>query len=135
VWSFPVESYESQLEGSTAELPDFDNADARSILNRGRIYPRHFGLYTIPELKDDPQGRALLEIIEEVAATNDMTICDAPVRFRTIRVGIETEGVPETIIEIGLVDRKPAVRFVANPGFPLWLASELIQQRFANYLQ
>jgi hypothetical protein len=135
VWSFSVTSYEAQLEGSTAQLPDFTSADARSILNRGRVFPRQLGLYTIPELEDDPQGRELLEIILEVAATEDMTLCDAPASFRTIRIGIETDGVPETIVEVGNVKGGCAVRFVANPKFPLWLTSEAIRERFARFVQ
>lgn len=135
VWSFAVDDYETQLQGSAERLPDFTFRDVRLLLGRGMIYPRQLGLYTIPDLEDDPQGRALLDNIQEVAPTESMTICESPEHFRTIRIGIETEGVPETIIEIGVVDGKPAVRFVANPGFPLWLTSELIQLRFANYLQ
>jgi hypothetical protein len=135
VWSFPVASYESQLEGSTAQLPGFTNEDVRSILNRGRVFPRQLGLYTIPELDDDPQGRELLEIIQEVAATDDMTICETPTSFRTIRIGIETDGVPETIVEVGNTNDGCAVRFVANPGFPLWLTSEAIRKRFARYVE
>jgi hypothetical protein len=135
VWEFTVDEYETQLQGSADRLRDFTSADVRLLLGRGTIFQRHLGLYTIPELEDDPQGRNLLDIIEEVAATHDMTICDAPERYRTIRVGIETEGVPETILEIGSIDDKPVVRFVANPGFPLWLTSALIQQRFAGFVE
>lgn len=135
VWSFPVESYESQLEGSTANLPDFGSAEVRSILNRARIFPRQLGLYTIPEIEDDPQGRGLLDIIQEVAEAGDWTICEAPESFHAIRIGIETTGVPETIVEVGKVNRECAVRFVANPGFPLWLTSELIRQRFTRFVQ
>jgi hypothetical protein len=77
----------------------------------------------------------LLDIIAEVAATGDLTICEAPERSRAIRIGIETDGVPETIVEIGAVDDQPAVRFVANSAFPLWSTSALVRERFAGYLQ
>jgi hypothetical protein len=134
VWSFTVESYESQLDGSAAQLPGFTNEDMRSIFRRARIFPRQLGLYTIPELDDDPQGRGLLDIIQEIAATDNMTLCEAPASFHTIRIGIETGGVPETIVEVGNVSGACAVRFVANPEFPLWLTSDEIRRRFASYL-
>jgi hypothetical protein len=132
VWAFPLDNYESQLNANTSRLPDFSSTDIRLILSRATIYPPELGLFTIPDLEADPQGRILLDVITQVINSDDLTICSAPENYRTIRIGIETEGIPETIVEVGIVDGRVALRFVAHPSFPLWLASDEIHRNLSS---
>lgn len=132
VWAFPLEDYELLLNGNASGLPDFNLADIKLILKRATIYRPELGLYTIPDLDDDPQGRRLLDVIARLldviarSSTTDLRICPPPADYRTIRVGIESEGIPETVVEIGMVNHRCAVRFVAHPSFPLWLTSDIL---------
>ena len=128
VWSFLLETYELQLNGDTSRLPDFSMADIQLILNRATIYPAEFGLFTIPDIDGDPQGRQLLDVIGRSITANDLVIVAAPETYRTITIGIESEGIPEVVIDVGVINRRCAIRFVAHPSFPLWLTSDEIHR-------
>jgi hypothetical protein len=132
VWSFPLENYERQLNANASGLPDFNLADIHLVLRRATIYRAELGLFTIPDVDDDPQGRLLLDVVARSIAADDLAICPPPDRYRTIRIGIETDGVPETVVEVGIVNQRCAMRFVAHPSFPLWLTCGEIQRNVAS---
>jgi hypothetical protein len=98
------------------------------------IYPARLGLFTIPDLADDPQGRRLLDPISRIVEAAQMTICSAPASARRITVGIESPGIPEVIVELGRVERRCAMRFVQNPSFPLWVSAEKIHHELAHLI-
>jgi hypothetical protein len=132
VWSFPLKNYELQLNAKTSCLPEFNSVDVQLILNRPAIYGPKLGLYTIPDVEGDPQGRMLLDVIAQAIKSVDLEICPAPENYRTIMIGIDSEGIPETVVEIGLVNHRCAMRFVAHPSFPLWLTSDEIHRDVAS---
>jgi hypothetical protein len=121
--NFSVVEYESCLQDSSAGLPDFNLEDVRFLLGRCRVFSSDLGLYTIPDLDDDPQGRRLLRGINQLIREGDLTLASAPAQFRTVRVGIETPGIPEMVVQLGRSKQVDVIRLVANPGFPFWLTS------------
>lgn len=124
IWSFPIADYETQFGGTASALPGFDPSDIRLILVRGAIYRPHLGLFTIPDLAGDPHGRQLLEVIEEASKSTDFAISPVPEQFRRVRIGLETKGIPETVLDVGVAGRQTAIRFRAHPSFPLWLTAD-----------
>lgn len=135
VWSFPSEQYESHLNGNSSRLPDFSSPEIQLILNRATIYRPELGLFTIPDIDDDPQGRQLLDFIAQCIASRDWKVCPAPETYRTITVGIEAKGIPEVVVQVGKVNEHGAICFVSNPSFPLWLTSERIERRVAAFAE
>lgn len=132
VWGFPQEQYEGELGGCADELPDFEAEDVRMLLNRATIYRPELGLFTIPDVENDSQGRLLLDVIAGASQANDLEVCSAPEQCRTIRIGIETEGIPEVIVETGIANRRRAFRLVSGPSLPVWLTSDGIHDALAG---
>lgn len=133
VRSFPRRAYEKELSSDASPLRDFDSRDIHWILNLEPVYPAHLGLFTIPDVEDDPQGRRLLDVVARVVQSRDLVVCDAPAESRTIRIGIDTKGVPEVVVEMGKATRGYAMRLVANPGFPLWLTCDSMGEAILTY--
>ncbi len=123
VLEFTVRDYETQVQGSSAGLPDFSADDLRLLLNRCRLFPWQLGLYTIPDLDGDSQGRLLLRGISQFVRKSEIALAMAPERFRTIRVGIETPGIPEVVFDLGESTQGIAIRLLENPNCPFWLTS------------
>lgn len=132
VWSFPVANYERELGGESSTLPDFSIEDILRILNMGVRFQPADGLFTIPEIDNDPQGRRLLRLIDEIARSDKLQLCQPPNETTSIRIGIESPGLPECCIQIGQNDRSYAILFEDNPAIPHWLTSTLIDERLCE---
>lgn len=133
IWSFARADYEQQLSGNATSLPPFDSAEIECLLNRCNLFSPSLGLYTLPDLPADPQGRGFLAAVEHVVRAGGFEIAAAPAHSQLIRVGIETPGVPECVVELALHGERCVIRFVENPDFPLWVTSAEVQRQMARY--
>jgi hypothetical protein len=133
IWSFLRKDYERVLQNNASSLPDFTSEEIQTLLGRNSLFPSEMGLYTIPDLDDDPQGRKFLDSVDRVVTAGRFEITNTPASYFSVRVGIETTGVPECVVAIGMIDKLCSIRFVENPRFPLWLTSNEVQARMTHY--
>ncbi len=134
VWSFDRGEYEQQLTGTASQLPPLAADEITELLQRNQPIPPNWGLYTTLDLPDDPQGREFLAAVNAILSRGDFVISHAPREFPTIRVGLESAGVPECVVEVGRVANRCALRFVEDPQFPLWVTSDEVDRLMIRYL-
>lgn len=133
---FARKHYESVLGGSAANLPQLSGREIRTEIQSQRLPQPRDGLYRIPEVADDSQGRTWLDrLIAAILVLDDsVRIIEAPEEILEIRVGLEIPGVPEVVTQLGMVDNDVAVLLAALPRFPLWIADPVLTSQIRPLL-
>jgi hypothetical protein len=115
--------YERAIGGSAGLLPVISSLEICCELKSQRLLEAKTALYRIPDDFRDSQGRKWLEDLASCVKSLDSKVAlsePPPVQFE-VRVGVEVEGVPESIVRIGSTTEGWSILFVRNPRFPIWL--------------
>lgn len=134
---FARDEYEAALgKDSTENLPEVSGKDVLAFVNEQRFPDWHDGLYTIPDIEEDPQGRvALRELRESLQADGDeLFVVPAATTTLRLRIGLELPGTPEAVYEIGDDDGRLAVKLVALPTCPVWITGPALAKWAAKIL-
>jgi len=134
IWKFSKANYESIASGSTAHLPVLTSQDIASVLTLS--FPHHCdkGIYSIPELRGDSQGRGLLYLLEDIFEAKRFSLCSEPTQYRTITIGVEGNGVSECVVDVGMAEGRCCIRFSKTPTFSAWITSAEIHRSMTRYL-
>lgn len=130
MWFFDVDDYETQLGGGSSTLPEFSPTDIQRVIGLSKIPDPEKSLYRIPKCQLDPVGRKLMALISDLRHDNGLTVVDEPNEAIPYEIGFERNCEPEVVLDVGITDNDYAFRLRRNPGFPLWITSPSIQERF-----
>jgi hypothetical protein len=127
--------YEQQLGGSTQMLPSLLAADLELAWESIPKFPSKLGLFTLPEIEQDSQGRKMLELLAAVNFLQDAKLMNAPIQPHMFQVGIDLPGTPILELEWGRQDGCYQLRFPIKSLSGIWLRSKAIQQYGEQYLE
>lgn len=136
-FAFDRDQYEAALgTGFSGDLPEVSGAYVASLIARRGFPDWCQGLYTIPDLEGDPQGRVTLRELRESFITDTErlgVVADREPKLR-LRIGLERPGTPEAIYEIGDSDGELAVKLVWLPHCPVWISGPALANWAAKIL-
>lgn len=132
MWFFDIDDYESKLGGDSSSLPDFNSTDIRRVIRLSDTPDPQKCIYRIPICKSDSAGRKLMTLIHDLANDDGLKIVDEPQDVIPYELGFERNCDPEVVFDVGVESDYYAIRLRKNPAFPLWITSNLLNQRFAE---
>ena len=130
MWHFDIDNYETQLGGSSSNLPELAAIDIQRVIQFSQIPDPNNSIYRIPLSQRDPIGRNLMKLIQQIANDDSLRIVPDADDVIPYEIGFERNSAPDVMFDAGLVDGTYALKFNRNPTFPLWVTSDIIGQRF-----
>ena len=130
IWHFDICEYESQLGGSSANLPELAAIDIQRVIKFSQMPDPSNSIFRIPLSEHDPIGRNLMKLIQQIANDDSLRIVPDADDVIPYEIGFERNCAPDVMLDAGLVDGTYALKLNLNPSFPLWVTSDIIGQRF-----
>lgn len=133
---FAAEQYQEWLWGDWETLPELSRDEWTSIVHELEIPDWRHGLYTIPDLRSDPAGHRLLQI---VAAGLTGSLRDAEIDVEAdwveeIHIGLELPTVPENVIRVYRRGGRWGVLLRERPEFPFGISTPFLSDACQAYV-